>query len=119
MRRRATIPQERGVEVCAAYLDSALDDVINARLALDPDQGNWSAPTHAISGALSDYPGWSRGSRHLMEIESRLRELIPERLGLGGHLEEFRTEMLGHVERSAEIGWRVGVSTGLRRRGEA
>ncbi|MCB9683428.1 MAG: hypothetical protein H6735_00140 [Alphaproteobacteria bacterium] len=119
MRRRATTPQERAVEVCAAYLDSALDDVINARLALDPDQGNWSAPTHAISVALGEDAEWNRGSRHLMEIETRLRELIPERLGLGGHLEECRTEMLGHVERSAEIGWRVGVSTGLRRRGEA
>ena len=118
LRRKAT-PQEKMVEITAAYLDGALDDLIMAKLTLEPNPGEWSPPHQALGNALGDDPEWARGSRHLHEIEIRLRELLPKKLGLEGHLDEWRSEMLAHVDRAAEIGWRVGISTGLQRRGDA
>ena len=64
MRRPAT-PHERTVEISAAYLDSALDDIINARLTLHPDVGEWSPPHHALGCAMGDDPcrgAWLIGS---------------------------------------------------------
>jgi hypothetical protein len=117
VRRCTPRPPDDLFEIGLHHLDNAIDDLVATRLTLAPVVRAWSPPTGALHLALGDDPEALRGSRHIREIEERLRELLgPDR---EGHLDEFRTELRAYEVRCAEVGWLLGVETVVRRPVEA